>query len=361
MEKKHRILVTDDDESVRGLLKKMLENLGYEVETAIDGFEALSMLAFDIDLILLDAMMPGMDGFEVAKNVRATKGYEDLPIIMVTGLSSRDDRINAVKVGVNDFIAKPVEKVEIKVRVASLLKMKDAQDALKLQQQKLEQIVDSRTQALRKAMNDVVEAQRELQNAHMETIHRLVIAAEFKDRGTASHIQRMSHFSAMLARLMKLTPREIELVLQASPMHDIGKIGTPEEILLKPGKLNKPEWHMMQQHPLIGSHILTDSTSKLLQTGEIIAISHHEKWDGTGYPYGLKQDEIPLNGRICSVADVFDALTSSRPYKTSISNHNALKIMEKCSSQHFDPELFDLFTQNMKEVEDIQQQFAHAV
>lgn len=360
MEKKHRILVTDDDDNIRDLLKMMLEKLGYEVETAVDGFEALSMLAFDIDLILLDVMMPGMDGFEVARKVRTTKGYEDVPIIMVTGLSSHDDRINAVKAGVNDFITKPFEIVEIKVRVASLLKMKDAQDGLKCQQEKLEKIVDSRTQALRKAMHDVVEAQRELQNAHMETIHRLVIAAEFKDKGTASHIQRMSHFSAMLARLMKLSPREVELVLQASPMHDIGKIGTPEGILLKPGKLNQPEWHMMQQHPIIGSHILKNSASKLLQTGEMIAISHHEKWDGTGYPYGLKQDEIPLSGRICSVADVFDALTSTRPYKESISNDNSLKIMEKSSNQHFDPELFDLLTQNMKEVEDIQQQFSHA-
>ena len=358
MKKTHRILVADDDEHVRGLLKIMLNRLGHEVETASDGFEALTALAFDIDLILLDVMMPGMDGFDVAKKVRESETYKDIPIIMVTGFSSREDRVNAVKAGANDFICKPVETTELKVRVSSLLRMKDAQDTVKRQQEELERMVDRRTQSLRQAMQDLTRAQRELANAHMETIHRLVVAAEFKDSGTAGHIQRMSHFSAMLARLMKFPPGAVELILHASPMHDIGKIGTPEEILLKPGKLNPPQWALMQQHPLMGRQILMDSSSKLLQNGEIIAVSHHEKWDGTGYPYGLRQDEIPLVGRICSVADVFDALTSVRPYKGAIPNHKALKIMQKGSGIHFDPEIFDLFSQNMREVEEIQQEFA---
>jgi len=298
-----------------------------------------------------------MDGFDVAKKVKKSEIYKDIPIIMVTGLSSRDDRVNAVKAGANDFICKPVEATELKVRVSSLLRMKDAQDTVKHQQAELERRVDRRTQALRQAMHDLTRAQRELANAHMETIHRLAVAAEFKDSGTANHIQRMSRFSAMIARLMKSPPGEVELILHASPMHDIGKIGTPEEILLKPGKLTPIQWTLMQQHPLIGREILMNSSSKLLQKGEIIAISHHEKWDGTGYPYGLKKDEIPLVGRICSVADVFDALTSVRPYKEAIPNNNALKIMAKGSGTHFDPEIFDIFSQNMKEVEEIQQQF----
>lgn len=359
MEKQHRILVADDDESVRSLLDEMLTRIGYAVETAADGFEAISMLAFDIDLILLDLMMPGMDGFDVARQMKETEAFRDIPIIMVTGLSSREDRIRAIQAGANDFIAKPVDLTEVKVRVASLLKMKDAQDRLKRQQEELEKMVDRRTIALRKAMQDVVTAQRELENAHMETIHRLVIAAEFKDKGTASHIQRMSQFSAMLARLKNLPPRKVELVRLASPMHDIGKIGTPEAILMKPGKLDLPQWDLMRQHPVIGKEILTRSASKLLQTGEIIAISHHEKWDGSGYPYGLQKEQIPLIGRICAVADVFDALTSVRPYKRAYSNQKALRIMTSESGRHFDPELFELFIQNMDEVADIQQRFAY--
>ncbi len=360
MEKKKRILVVDDNDSVRQLLQKMLESLGYEIETASDGFEALSKLVFDIDLILLDILMPGMDGFKVVQSVRKQEEYKDIPIIMVTGLTSREDRVRAVEVGANDFISKPVDMTELKVRTTSLLKMKMAQDDLKRNQRELEMIVQRRTLSLRESMQDVVKAQRQLQNAHMETIHRLVVAAEFKDIGTASHIKRMSRFSAMLATLINLSPGEVEMILYASPLHDIGKIGTPEEILLKPGKLNKPEWNLIQQHPVMGSQILTDSSSTLLQTGEIIAISHHEKWDGTGYPFGLKKEMIPLSGRICAIADVFDALTSVRPYKKAYSNKKALRIMEKGSGNHFDPQLLALFTENMKEVEDIQQKYLTA-
>ncbi len=360
MEKKNRILIVDDNDSIRQLLQAMLEKLGYETETASDGFEALSKLVFDIDLILLDILMPGMDGLEVVHAIRKQEDYKDIPIIMVTGLSSREDRIRAVEVGANDFISKPIDMTEIKVRTSSLLKMKKAQDDLKRHRKELETIVQRRTLALRASMRDVVKAQRQLQDAHMETIHRLVVAAEFKDTGTASHIKRMSLFSAMLATLMNLSSGEVDMILHASPLHDIGKIGTPEEILLKPGRLNQLEWNLIQQHPVMGSQILINSNSILLQTGEIIAITHHEKWDGTGYPFGLKEKEIPLSGRICAIADVFDALTSVRPYKRAYSNAKSLEIMEKGAGTHFDPQLFALFTDNMKEVENIQKQYITA-
>jgi putative two-component system response regulator len=360
MEKKNRILIVDDNDSIREVLQAMLEKLEYETETARDGFEALSKIVFDIDLILLDIRMPGMDGFEVVKAIRKQEDYKDIPIIMVTGLSSREDRIRAVEAGANDFIAKPIDLTEIKVRTASLLKMKKAQDDLKRHQEELEKIVQRRTLALRASMQDVVKAQRQLQDAHMETIYRLVVAAEFKDTGTASHIKRMSRFSGMLATLMNLSSGEVDMILNASPLHDIGKIGTPEEILLKPGRLSQLEWNLIQQHPVMGSQILVNSNSILLQTGQIIAISHHEKWDGTGYPFGLKQEEIPLSGRICAIADVFDALTSVRPYKRAYSNDKTLKIMEKGAGAHFDPHLFALFTDNMREVENIQKQYVTA-
>jgi cyclic di-GMP phosphodiesterase len=360
MDKKNRILIVDDDDNVRQVLQAMLETLGYESETARDGFEALSKLVLDIDLILLDIIMPGMDGFEVAQAVRRQQAYKDIPIIMVTGLASREDRIRALEAGANDFIAKPIELTEIKVRISSLLKMKKAQDDLKRHQKELEKTIERRTFALRASIRDVVSAQRQLQEAHMETIYRLVVAAEFKDKGTATHIKRMSLFSAMLATLMNLSSTEVDMILHASPLHDIGKIGTPEGILLKPGRLNQREWNLVQQHPVMGSQILVDSNSTLLQTGEIIAISHHEKWDGTGYPFGLKKEEIPLSGRICAIADVFDALTSVRPYKQAYSNDKTLRIMDKGVGSHFDPLLFAMFTDNMRQVEDIQKQYVTA-
>ena len=298
--------------------------------------------------------MGGMDGFELVQHVRSHPRFKDIPVIMVTGMSTRKDRIRAVEVGANDFVAKPFDLTEIRVRIASVLRVKDAHDELKRHKTELEQLVAQRTDALRRALDEMVETQRQLQAAYIETINRLVVAAEYKDAGTAGHIQRMSRYSALLARKIDLPPSEVELILRASPMHDIGKIGTPEEILLKPGKLTEDEWQLMKLHPVIGSDILRDSTSKLLKAGEIIAASHHEKWNGRGYPNGLGGEDIPLWGRICAVADVFDALTSERPYKRAYSNDVAIRILKEGSGSHFDPHLADVFLQNMAEVITIQ-------
>lgn len=355
MGKTNRILVVDDDELIRKLLTDILESLNYEVETARDAFEGIAKLELDIDLVLMDLEMPGMDGFDAVRRIREYSQHQDLPIIMVTGLTSREDQIRAVKAGANDFIAKPFDATEIQIRISSLLRIKEASDALKRYKDELEGMVAKRTKALRKALEGMVGTQRELQKANLETIHCLVAAAEFKDKDTAGHIQRMSRFSSMLARKVKLPPGEIELILYASPMHDIGKIGTPEEILLKPGKLTSDEFKIMKQHTVYGSQILTRSTSTLLQTGKMIALTHHEKWDGNGYPYGLAGEDIPIYGRICAVADVFDALTSERPYKRAFSNTEALELLRK-DNKHFDPELIELFLENMDEVEEIQRE-----
>ena len=357
MEKPRRILIVDDDEMNRDVLARMVQSLGHETETAEDGIGALAMLKLDIDLVLLDVNMPGMDGFEVARRIREDPDAGNVPIIMVTGQAGREDRLRAVEAGVSDFIAKPADLVELRVRMASQLKIKEQQDALHRHKAELESLVNKRTEALRKTLAEMAEAQRETRKAHLETIRRLAIAAEFKDTDTGAHIDRVSRFCALLGKTCNLTPGEIETLRHASLMHDVGKLGIPESILLKPGRLEPAEWEVMKQHTMIGARILSGSSSQLLRAGELIARTHHEMWDGNGYPEGLSGEEIPLMGRICAVADVFDALTNIRPYKPVIPNEEALDILRRKRGTHLDARLVDLFLENLDQVLIIQSEF----
>lgn len=345
-----RILVVDDEEPNRDLLKQMIGVFGHEAELAKDGFEALAKLHMNIDLVLLDVVMPGMEGFEVARRIRSTSQTRDIPIIMVTARSGKEDRLRAVEAGANDFIAKPFDMTELKVRTASLLKMKEHQDAIKRYQLELEDTVQRRTADLRRALEEMSAAQKRTHEAYLDTIYRLALVAEYKDQYTGCHIARMSHICAILAGGLKLPPAEVEIIRAASPMHDVGKIGIPDAILLKPGKLTPEEWEVMKQHASIGARILSGSNSEVLHAGEIIALSHHEKWDGSGYPHGWVGEEIPLWGRICAVADVYDAITSERPYKKALSHERALQIMVEERGRHFDPKLLDLFLDNLEEI-----------
>lgn len=357
MTRPKRILVADDDKALRNLLYDILTTWGHEVEIAEDGFEALAKLELDIDLLVTDAMMPGLDGFEVVRQARASEKFADLPIIMVTGLTSREDRIRAAEVGANDFISKPLDFTELNLRTKSLLRMKEMHDNLKENKIELERTVEKRTESLRRTLSELVSQQRQLRDANLESIHRLVVATEYRDADTAAHIRRMSQISALLARKIRLSPKDVELVLHASPMHDIGKIATPVEILLKPGKLNAEEWDIMRKHTHVGADILKDSSSQLLRTGELIAISHHEKWNGKGYPNGLAGEDIPIEGRVCAVADVFDALTSKRPYKEAFSTEESLAIIQNESGKHFDPRLVEALSDSIEEVVEVRHKF----
>jgi putative two-component system response regulator len=276
---------------------------------------------------------------------------------MVTALKDRENHLRAVKAGANDFISKPVDKIELEVRTASLLNMKQAQDAIIHYQAELETKVEKRTEQLRNALNDSVKAQRKTHKANIETIHRLVVAAEFKDEDTANHIKRTSSYCELLAKGLHLPPKEVEIIRFASPLHDVGKMGTPDNILFKPGKHTTEEFKIMKQHTIFGGHILANSTSKLLQAGEVIALSHHEKWDGSGYPNGLSEEDIHPWGRICAVADVFDALLSKRPYKEAFSKEKTLEIMKKNRGRHFEPKLIDLFFKSIDEVFAVQEKY----
>ena len=342
-----RILVVDDEAINRELLDAILTGFGYEIETAADGFEALAKLKLDIDLVLCDLMMPGMDGFEVVQKIREDSDNANVPICMVTSLSGKEQRLRAVAAGANDFIAKPVDRLEVEVRVRALLKIKEAQDALTRYQSGLEETVERRTTALREALQEMSVAHRETYEAHVETIERLAVAAEYKDEDTAKHIRRMSQYAHIIALELKLPPKQCEIILHSSPMHDVGKLGIADAILLKPGKLDTDEWETMKTHTTIGGRILKGSSSELLQTGEVIAMTHHEKWDGSGYPSCLSRDDIPIEGRIVAIADVFDALTSRRPYKEAFSVEKSLEIVKEGRGSHFDPAVSDAFTNRL--------------
>ncbi len=345
-----RILVVDDDGATRSITQAVVRSTGYEVESAADGIEALAKLRLGIDLVLLDVMMPGIDGFEVCRRIRTNPVAHDIPVIMLTSMASRDDRLIAVEAGANDFIAKPVEESEFRIRAASLLKLKDAQDALKSHQAHLEELVKLRTASLRAALEQMAEAQRLEYLAHLDTVERLAIVAEYKDRVTARHIERMSQYCAIIARGLKLPPGEVQLIQHASRMHDLGKIAVPDVILRKPSELDVAEWEVMRSHATIGGTILANSTSELLQAGRIIALSHHERWDGSGYPAGLAGEDIPLWGRICAVADTFDAITSERSYKPAYSNEVATAILRDGRGTKFDPKVVDAFLECFDEV-----------
>lgn len=353
-DKPKSILVVDDDVINRDLLEDLLELFGHHVESVKSGLEALVYLqAGDVhkmpDLVLLDVMMPGMNGFDVARAIRRDPALNDLPIIMVTALTDREDRLRAVEAGANDFISKPIDKTELRVRINSLLKMKEAQDAIKQHRAQLEDTVKQRTEALQSAMEKVIVSRQEADVAHLDTVYRLAVASEYKDKDTATHIRRVTNYCDLLARHLGLPEEEREALCVASPMHDVGKLGIPDAILLKPGKLDPEEWAVMQEHTTIGARILSGSPSTVLRVGQIIALSHHEKWDGSGYPYGLAGTDIPLWGRICAIADVFDALTNERPYKKAFTNEQAFEIMRE-ESGHFDPDLLELFFQIKDEI-----------
>ncbi|GFK95410.1 Cyclic di-GMP phosphodiesterase response regulator RpfG [Fundidesulfovibrio magnetotacticus] len=354
-----RILVADDEAVNLKVLAAFVRDFGHEAVLAGSGDEALARFDPTIDLALLDVLMPGIDGFEVVRRIRRDPLLKDIPVIMVTALTGREERLAAVEAGANDFIAKPIDKTELKVRMASLLRMKQSQDELKRYQATLEDMVSQRTVALSLALENVQQMQRSVEASQRETIFRLAAAAEYKDDNTASHIRRMSEYSALLGGLAGLGKHEVEVLRHASPMHDVGKMGIPDSILIKPARLTPEEWEIMKTHTLIGRRILQNSDSELLQAAEVIAISHHERWDGTGYPHGVAGPSIPIFGRICAVADVFDALTTPRPYKEAFPNEKALAIMreEQEKGRHFDPALFALFLDNLDGFLNIQAEF----
>lgn len=337
MEKRSKILVVDDEDRNLRLMETLLLPMGYEVVLAKDGVEALEKArSSSPDLVLLDIMMPKMNGFEVAERLKEEEDTSIIPIVMVTGLSEVDDRVKALEAGADDFLTKPVDKAELRARVQSQLKVRAYNDHMRAYQEELEAEVAKRTRQLKLAF-------QKIKAASLDTIYRLSRAGEYKDEDTGAHILRMSHYSAAVAREMGLNRRTVESILYSAPMHDVGKIGTPDRILLKPGRLDTDECEIMKQHAVIGGRILEGSDAEFIKLAEVIALTHHEKWDGSGYPKGLKGGEIPLAGRVTAIADVFDALTSKRPYKEPLSLKKSFGIISEGRGNHFDPDVVDAF------------------
>ena len=245
----YRVLVVDDEDTVRAAHARLVKSLGYEVETAADGLEAWAKLPLDFDLLLVDGDMPLLDGFGLAERMRADDAYAHIPVVMVSGLADRRDRRRALQVGVNDFINKPVEPEELALRARWLIELKVAHDRLQVRNAELEHTVTVRTEALRSAVDEASRAQHMTHEAHLETISRLTIAAEYRDADTAGHIERIGVYAEALARCLGLPPRDVATMRKAAPMHDVGKLGVPDRILLKPGKLDDDEWRVMSPHP----------------------------------------------------------------------------------------------------------------
>ena len=352
-----KVLVVDDDAEFRFLHSALLEGFGYDVEIASDGVEALALISRGTDLVVLDAQMPKMDGFEVARLIRQDQAVSDVPIVMVTGLVGRDDRLRAFDLGINDFINKPVDPQELRLRARWLISLKVAQDEIRAHEKELEDTVLIRTRELREALVEVEAARKSTHKAHMDTIHRLTLAGEYKDRDTADHVERIGRFSAVVAHGMGFSEDRVGVIRHAAPMHDVGKIGIPDAILLKPGKLDEEEWRVMRSHTLIGAQILADSNSDVIQMGEIIALGHHERWDGGGYPRGVAGEDIPIEARICAVVDFFDALTVDRPYRGAVPNDEVVEMMHGESGTHFDPEVFQAFLDVRGQIEQVQAEY----
>ena len=343
---RNTIMVVDDQSTGRAILEQVVRSLDERVE--VEGFmrpvDAVVWAARHVaDLVLVDYMMPDMDGIEFVRRLRALPGYEHVPIVMVTVHDDRKVRYAALDAGITDFLTKPVDARECLARCRNLLTLRRQHLALEDRRRHLEHMVE--------------EATREVREREKETLLRLARAGEFRDEETGTHLIRMARYSRLIASALSLDPDEVETVELSAPLHDIGKIGIPDQILLKPGKLDAPEWALMQRHAEFGHDILKGSASKYVRMGALIALGHHEKYDGSGYPNGLEGDHIPLCARIVAVADVYDALTSVRPYKAAWPSAKALDYVASQTGKHFDPRMVEAFLGSKDEILKIQNEW----
>ena len=333
------ILIVDDEAPIRKLLVRFLGRKGHECTTASTADEAWELLQQQtFELVLSDVNMPGTSGLDLAP--RIAEHYPDTPVLMVTGVDDAEVAERAVDAGAYGYITKPFVPNEILIGVMNALRRRELEIENRRHRENLLELVAERTRELR-------ETHEVLRFCQEETIRRLSVASEYRDEETGEHIQRMSRYCALLASLAGMDEDYVELVRVASPLHDVGKIAIPDSILRKPGKHTPEEFARMKQHAEAGYRILAGTGIRLLDVAADIAWTHHEKWDGSGYPRGIQGEAIPMEGRLTAIADVFDALTTQRVYKPAFSLERSLEIMREGRGSHFDPHLLDVFLNNV--------------
>lgn len=363
-----KILIIDDEPVNIKVARKYLREAGYQnCDATVDSTSAVTRIRADKpDLVLLDLIMPTIDGLEILKSIRADRELFQTPIIVLTAADDRTLKLAALELGANDFLTKPVDPTDLLPRLRNVLSVKAYQDHLRNYARELERQVQERT--------------AELEASRLEVIYCLGRAAEYRDNDTGKHVIRVGRYVGVIARGMGLDEEQVRLLEHAAPLHDMGKIGIPDSILLKPGKLDENEIRIMRRHAEYGCNIVStinrepsqeyishtafgaefmhQNCSPILRVASVIALSHHEKWDGSGYPFGLKGEEIPLEGRITAVADVFDALGTKRPYKAALPVDECFQIMEQNRGTHFDPRVLDAFFDRKGEIIRIRVEFA---
>ena len=342
LRRKRKVLIVDDESTGRTILSKIIQQV--EDDIGVEAFDnpqkALNWLDDNHpDLIITDYRMPEMNGIEFIKKIRERPGMQDIPIVVITVVSEKSVRYDALEAGATAFLTRPIDQIECRTSCHNLLKLHEQQS-----------IIQDRADWLAR---QVEVATQQVVSREKETLLRLAKAGEYRDEETGNHVVRMAKYSRQIAEALGLSNKECDEIEYAAPMHDIGKIGIHDDVLLKPGKFAQQEWLTMQQHTTIGHAILTNSQSRYIQTGSIIALNHHEKFDGAGYPHGIAGTDIPLVARIVAVADVYDALVSQRPYKEPWSESDAQDYLEKQAGTQFDPICVEAFFERIETIESI--------